>query len=107
MGGAMALAIALRRPVRRLVLTTASGGVDVARLGGADWRKDFDRTLPPWFVDARPDITPELARIDVPTLLIWGDADPISPIAVGRFLEQHNAGARLVIIPGGTHALAI
>jgi len=39
-------------------------------------------------------------------LLIWGDADPISPVAVGRHLEARIPNARLEIVPGGDHGLA-
>lgn len=112
MGGVVALQLALRRPelVRRLVLVATSGGVDVTRLGGADWRPEYTRNLthvPRWFVDDRTDVTDRLAELHAPTLLIFGDADPISPIAVGQFLEQRIPDAQLVVIPGGTHALAV
>jgi len=41
----------------------------------------------------------------VPTLLVFGDADPISPVAVGRFLLDRLPSARLEIVAGGTHDL--
>ena len=62
--------------------------------------------LPRWFLDAQDDLTSELTRIDVPTLLLWGDADPISPVAVGRRLAELLPRSELVIVPGGTHDLA-
>jgi len=42
-----------------------------------------------------------LRRIAAPTLLIWGDSDPISPVAVGRHLESCIANAELPCLPGG------
>ena len=45
-------------------------------------------------------------QIAAPTLLLWGDADPISPVAVGRHLEQRISGARLHVVAGGDHDLA-
>ena len=39
-------------------------------------------------------------------LLLWGDADPISPTAVGRHLAAVLPRAELVIVPRGDHALA-
>ena len=47
-----------------------------------------------------------MERIAAPTLLIWGDADPISPVAVGRHLEQRIPDARLHVVPGGDHDVA-
>lgn len=111
MGGLIALRTALRAPsqIRALVLSVTSGGIPVEALGAHDWRPVFAKQnprLPRWFLDARDDLTTELARIDIPTLLLWGDADPISPVAVGRRLAQLLPRARLVVLPGGTHDLA-
>jgi pimeloyl-ACP methyl ester carboxylesterase len=41
----------------------------------------------------------------MPTLLIWGDSDPISPVAVGTRLREMLPRATLVVIAGGTHDL--
>ena len=111
MGGVIALRATLRAmpQVRALVLCVTSGGIDVRALGGSDWRPEFARmnpNLPRWFLDAQDDLTGELPRIDVPTLLLWGDADPISPVAVGRRLAELLPRSELVIVPGGTHDLA-
>lgn len=86
MGGIIAIGIALRHPehVRRLVLTATSGGIDVADLGGADWRDAYNaeyRNAAPWITEDRVDYSDAITTITAPTLLIWGDADPISPIA--------------------------
>lgn len=111
MGGVIALGATLRAMsrVRALVLSVTSGGVDVQALGAQDWRPEFAKTnphLPRWFLDARDDLSSELPRIDVPTLLLWGDADPISPLAVGRRLAELLPRAELVVVPGGDHDLA-
>jgi pimeloyl-ACP methyl ester carboxylesterase len=111
MGGIVAIRLALAHPdlVTHLVLTATSGGVDVARLGAADWRENYRREYPQaaeWITRVRADHLPELARIAQPTLLIWGDADPISPLAVGRQLATLLPKAELAIVPGGDHAFA-
>jgi non-heme chloroperoxidase len=55
-----------------------------------------------WYTDFRKD----LARIDVPTLVIHGDADRILPIAAtGTRTHQSVKGSRLVVVEGGPHGL--
>jgi len=111
MGGVLAARLAIERPdrVARLVLVATSGGVDVARLGGAEWRLEYRASLPDvptWFVDDRTDLGDRLREIRAPTLLLWSDADATSPPSVARFLAARIPGARIVTIPGGTHAFA-
>lgn len=111
MGGVLAARLAIEHPgrVARLVLAATSGGVDVARLGGADWRPEYRASLPdvpPWFLEDRTDLTARLGAIRAPTLLLWSDADPVSPLAVGRLLADAIPGARLETIRGGTHTFA-
>ncbi len=111
MGGVIALRTALSVPhhVRALVLSVTSGGIDVASLGAVDWRPQMaaeDPTLPSWFLDARDDLSAELPGLQIPTLLLWGDADPISPPAVGRRLAALLPRSELIIVPGGEHFLA-
>jgi pimeloyl-ACP methyl ester carboxylesterase len=111
MGGVLAMRAALEFPqrVRRLVLTATSGGLDVRRLGAADWRGDNRRQqphTPEWFRADRTDLTARLPEVKAPVLLIWGDADPVSPVAVGRYLVSVLPDARLIVVPGGDHMLA-
>ncbi len=48
-----------------------------------------------------------LARIDVPTLLIYGDADVRAPLTVAEDLHAAIAGSRLVVLPGTGHVCNI
>jgi pimeloyl-ACP methyl ester carboxylesterase len=55
-----------------------------------------------WYTDFRED----LRRIDVPTLVIHGDADRIVPIAAsGNKTAKLVKGARLVVVEGAPHGL--
>ncbi len=44
-----------------------------------------------------------LERIAAPTLLIWGDRDPLVPPSRGERVQRQIAGSRLLIIPGARH----
>lgn len=110
MGGVIALRAALQRPqwVRHLVLATTSGGIDVKSLGGSDWRQDYVRNLPnvpAWFISMPSDLSARLPSLTMPCLLLFGDADPISPVAVGERLRELLPNAELVVVPGGDHDL--
>ena len=55
-----------------------------------------------WLTDFRQDLT----RLDVPTLVIHGDADRIVPFeASGKLTHAAVKGSRLVVIEGGPHGL--
>lgn len=110
MGGVIALLAANRRPalVTHLVLTVTSGGIDIHDLAAQDWRPAFveaNPTLPRWFTDLRLDLTTTIPSINVPSLLLWGDADPISPVAVGERLASLLPQSHLHVFPGGNHDL--
>ena len=57
-------------------------------------------------METRPDYTPELRRVTQPALLLWGDADPISPLEVGRRLRDLLPDATLHLVPDGDHSFA-
>ena len=111
MGGVIAVRLALACPhlVRRLVLTVTSGGVDMTAMGASDWRPDYRRTFPnaaAWILERTTAQPLPVERVAAPTLLLWGDADPISPLAVGQHLAQRLSDARLHVVRGGDHDLA-
>jgi pimeloyl-ACP methyl ester carboxylesterase len=52
----------------------------------------------------RTDFRADLKRIDVPTLVIHGDADAIVPLEVsGKRTQQAIGGSRLVVVKDGPH----
>jgi pimeloyl-ACP methyl ester carboxylesterase len=111
MGGVLAARLAIEHPERvaRLVLVATSGGVDVSGLGGVDWRAAYRASLPDvpdWFITDRTDLTARLGSIRAPTLLLWSDADPVSPLAVSDLLLARIPDARREVVRGGSHAFA-
>jgi pimeloyl-ACP methyl ester carboxylesterase len=80
----------------------------VTTLGATNWRAEWtppEPDAPRWFVDDHSDYSRRLQELDVPTLLVFGDADPLAPPSVGEFLHALLPGSRLEIVEGGTHDL--
>ena len=110
MGGVIAISAALERPglLTHIVLAVTSGGIDMQ--GAEDWRASFWKAnpqAPSWFADYRGDLAARIPSIKAPALLLWGDADPISPVSVGRRLEALFPHGRLHILHGGRHDLVV
>lgn len=126
MGGQIAIHLAAERPdlVRSLVLVNAAGipftfhpaahirPLPKPPFGG--WRiaqillPDFLRAGPTSVAAAttrvlRDDARPAMRAIRVPTLLVWGENDPLVPLRYGHAMQQEIAGSRLVVIPRAAH----
>jgi pimeloyl-ACP methyl ester carboxylesterase len=111
MGGVVAMMVALARPerVRRIVLTATSAGIDITPFAPEDWRPDYVQEFPgaaPWILTERPNLAARLPSVTAPTLLLWSDADPISPLGVGRRLVELLPRAELVILHVAGHMFA-
>lgn len=52
---------------------------------------------------ARPDSTPTLSQIDVPTLIIVGEKDSVTPPEAANYMHSRIAGAKLITVPGAGH----
>jgi pimeloyl-ACP methyl ester carboxylesterase len=57
------------------------------------------------FADA--DLRDVLPEIDVPTLLLYGDADQRSPVSIGEELHAQIPASKLVVIPGPGHVVNV
>lgn len=112
MGGVIALLVALARPelVTHLVIAALSGGVDMQRHGARDWRPPRGEINPAdpshLFAAYSEDLSSRLSSIEVPTLLLWGDRDPVSPVSVGRWLATVLPKSVLHVVQGGTHTFS-
>jgi pimeloyl-ACP methyl ester carboxylesterase len=51
----------------------------------------------------RPDSTPDLATIDVPTAIIVGEADAITPLANAKTMHERIPHSTLTVIPDAGH----
>jgi 3-oxoadipate enol-lactonase len=51
----------------------------------------------------RPDSTADLAAIDVPTLVVVGEEDALTPPDAARKVHEHIGGSRLVVVPQAGH----
>jgi len=81
---------AMAQQVRALMAGATPQGLASALLGMAD----------------RPDATPRLAQIKVPTLVITGADDTLIPPSESELLAKGIRGAELEIIPGAGHLVA-
>ena len=51
------------------------------------------------------DLSFHLPFIKVPTVIIWGDKDELTPMEDGYFINRQIKNSKLVIIPGAGHCL--
>ncbi len=49
------------------------------------------------------DQTPELGRIQAPTLILWGEQDQETPVEMAHRFKQLIPGSQLVVLPGRDH----
>jgi pimeloyl-ACP methyl ester carboxylesterase len=70
---------------------------------GASGQAAFYRQIAAGTQRHTDEIEPLLGKISVPTLVVWGEADPWLPAAVGAELAARIPGARLTLLPGAGH----
>lgn len=81
---------------RRLFLKSirAHDAIDVSGLK----REIFKKVM-------RQDLSQLLPKITIPTLVIWGSSDSMTPLRQGKKIAKLILGAKLVIVKGGRHGL--
>jgi pimeloyl-[acyl-carrier protein] methyl ester esterase len=88
----------------------AEGELDAAAAAGAEALRaaipapDQAAALAGLQILAAADLRASAPGLDLPTLVLHGEADPICPAAAGRALAAAIPGARLVLFPGAGHA---
>jgi pimeloyl-ACP methyl ester carboxylesterase len=81
----------------------------MAQFETSDWRADYRTKFPQaadWIMQHSTSAELPVELIEAPTLLIWGDSDPISPVTIGLHLERRMPNAKLHVVHGGDHSLA-
>lgn len=105
MGGFVAMRVAIERPdlVTHLALAVTSAGVDRQRLGLDDWRLQPQPGDAQWVADPQASLEEDIPKVRVPSLLLWADKDPISPLPLGRRLQELLPDAVLAVYPSDDH----
>jgi pimeloyl-ACP methyl ester carboxylesterase len=92
--------VAISRPdlVTHLVLAVTSAGVDRQALGLPDWEPEVPPDIPSaaWIAARQPALDELIKHVDAPALLLWATEDEISPLALGRRLNELLRFSQLV-----------
>lgn len=73
------------------------------KFGSADYRQASEVMRRTMVACINEDLTPLLPKIDVPTLLIWGENDTATPLSDAKIMEKAIPDAGLVTFPGAGH----
>lgn len=61
------------------------------------------RQLARWIPGQQKDLPSRLAKLNIPTLVVWGEKDRMNAIDNGRAVAEVQPTARLVVVPGAGH----
>jgi pimeloyl-ACP methyl ester carboxylesterase len=53
------------------------------------------------------DMMNEIGRIDLPTLIVCGEDDMLTPVKFSQYMKERIRNARIVIIPGAGHSVML
>ncbi len=74
-----------------------------ALTGSKDYRETAGVMRATFVRVVNEDLRPLLPQIKAPTLLIWGEKDPDTPLSDGQIMEQEIADAGLVVLKNAGH----
>lgn len=86
----------LFRDLTRKILYYLSGSRDYYRAQGV-MKEIMQKTI-------QEDLSPILRDINLPTLIIWGEKDKITPLADGQIIKKSIKNSELVVISGAGHS---
>lgn len=86
----------LPRDLLRRLLYCFAGSTDYLEAGKN--RETFKKVI-------AEDLQPQLSHIRVPTLLLWGTKDLMTPVSDAYVMKQHIPDARLMVFPGIRHGI--
>lgn len=90
---------ATTRSTRPDVVSRVRAMVETAPPAGVAWAQRA--------MAARPDSAETLAAVEVPTLVVVGEEDALSPVADAEAMAATIPGARLAVLPGAGHLTAM
>jgi pimeloyl-ACP methyl ester carboxylesterase len=102
LSSALASLTSLMHPARRGDVSLRKINERMARAVGLE---GFSRQLE--LIISRPDSRPSLSAIAVPTLVLVGDADALTPVDRAREIARDISGSKLVIVPECGHLSTI
>lgn len=89
--------LSIFRSIARKIIYYFAGGYDFYVLKGP-MKETFKRIV-------GEDLTPYLGKIFVPTYIIWGEKDRMTPLADAHIMHKKIRNSKLIILNGGGHSL--
>lgn len=77
------------------------------RLGAKDYRESVGVMRESLKLIVNENLEVDLAKIKMPTLIVWGENDGLTPLGQGKIMNRLIGGSKLVIIPEANHRLPL
>lgn len=85
-------------PVFRKIVYRLAGASDYKQISSETKKETFKRII-------EEDLKEQVSQISIPTLILWGEQDRITPVADAFFLQKHITESTLRIFPNENHRL--